>query len=391
MQHQSCKTASPPRLKGREHTRTYEVPTLENTPLNPHRCNLVLHLILKKHNWRHSTKDKGVSHKTKAERARFCLWLFDFLLHHPRHFKLDPRTFSGRHVKAVTEHWQAEAKAGQMSPATIQTYFSFMKTFTGWIDKPKLMKSIDAYFDDKQLYRRSLANGADKSWRAQGIEVEAVIAEVESYDRYAAASLRLMQAFHLRFKESLMLRPHADVLTAAQARMPETGPAFYLDTHRGTKGGRKRMIPIDSPARVAAIDFARRVAVGKQDSVSDPRLDLPQALRRLRYVMERHGITRKALGVTPHGLRHQGAAEDYEAMTGERPPVAGEKAVNPAIDHLARQAIAASLGHGRTQITNAYLGGQCVRKASTPSLQPVLGQSFPADPVVHRQAYSPKK
>jgi len=326
-----------------------------------------------------------------AERARLCHWLFDFLHHHPRHFKLDPRTFSGRHVRAVTEHWQAEAKAGQMSPATIQTYFSFMRTFTGWIGKPKLMKSIDAYFDDKRLYRRSLASGADKSWRAQGVEVEAVIAEVESYDKYAAASLRLMQAFCLRFKESLMLRPHIDVLTTAQARMPEIGAAFYLDTHRGTKGGRERMIPIDSPARVVAIDFARRVAVGKQDSVSDPRLDLTQALRRLRYVMERHGITRAALGVTPHGLRHQGAAEDYEAITGERPPVAGGKPVDPAIDHLARQAIATSLGHGRTQITNAYLGGQLVRKVSTSSPQPALGLSFPTDPAVHRQAYSPKR
>ncbi|MCL1825898.1 MAG: hypothetical protein FWG26_08185 [Betaproteobacteria bacterium] len=48
-------------------------------------------------------------------------------------------------MRAVTEHWQAEAKAGQMSPATIQTYFSFMKTFTGWIDKLKLMKLIDTY------------------------------------------------------------------------------------------------------------------------------------------------------------------------------------------------------------------------------------------------------
>jgi hypothetical protein len=54
----------------------------------------------------------------------------------------------------------------------------------------------------------------------------------------AAASLRLMQAFGLRFKESLMLRPHQDVLTAQQAGRPADGPARYLDTHRGTKGGR---------------------------------------------------------------------------------------------------------------------------------------------------------
>jgi len=299
-----------------------------------------------------------------AERARFCLWLFKFLRDHPRHYKLDPRTFSGRHVEVVTRHWQAEAKVGRMSPATIQTYFSFMKTFAGWIGKPKLLKPIGAYFDDPRLYQRSLASGVDKSWRTQGVDVDAVIREVEIYDVHAAASLRLMRAFYLRFKETVMLRPHVDVVTAAQAGQPESGIAFYLDSHRGTKGGRERMIPIDSPLRDAAIEYARRVAVGQQDSVSDPRLNLRQALRRLRYVMERHGITRDALGVTPHGLRHQGAMDDYMVMTGQLPPVAGGQAVAPEIDHLARQTIASSLGHGRTQITDAYLGGRILGTAS---------------------------
>jgi hypothetical protein len=77
----------------------------------------------------------------------------------------------------------------------------------------------------------------DKTWRAQGVDADAVIREVEAHDRHAAASLRLMQAFGLRFKESLMLRPHQDVLTAQQAGRPADGPARYLDTHRGTKGG----------------------------------------------------------------------------------------------------------------------------------------------------------
>lgn len=304
-----------------------------------------------------------------AERVRFCFWLFDFLRDHPRRFKLDPRSFSGRHVEAVTRHWQTEVRAGRMSPATIQTYFSFMKTFAGWIGKPQLLKPIASYFDDPRLYRRSLASGIDKSWRGQGVEVEAVIREIETYDVHAAASLKLMQAFHLRFKESTMLRPHVNVLTAAQAGQPEDGAAFYLDTHRGTKGGRERLIPIDNALRAAAIDYARRVAVGVTDSVSDPRLDLKQALRRLRYVMERHGITRAALGVTPHGLRHQGAAEDYEAMTGERPPVAGGEPVDRALDYQARQRIAEHLGHGRVQITNAYCGSRRPAAARSPAQQ----------------------
>ena len=42
-----------------------------------------------------------------------------------------------------------------MTAATIQTYFSFLKTFTGWIGKPNLMKPIGCCFDDPKLYHRS--------------------------------------------------------------------------------------------------------------------------------------------------------------------------------------------------------------------------------------------
>ena len=115
-----------------------------------------------------------------------------------------------------------------------------MKTFAGWIGKPKLLKPICCYFDDPKLYRRTLASGIDKSWRAKGVDADAVIREVEAYDVHAAASLKLMHAFQLRFKESVMFRPHSDVVSAAQASKPDDSVAFYLDTHRGTKGGRER-------------------------------------------------------------------------------------------------------------------------------------------------------
>ena len=146
-----------------------------------------------------------------------------------------------------------------------------------------------------------------------------------------------MQAFQLRFKESVMFRPQTNVITAAQAGKPDSDIAFYLDTHRGTKGGRNRLFPINNAQSLAAIDYARRVTVGVHESVSDPRLTLQQAIRRLRYVMERFGITHADLGVVPHGLRHQGAADDYECTTGTPPPVAGGSAVDPALDLQARR------------------------------------------------------
>jgi integrase len=371
-------SSHPPKIAAHEdrhdRPRTYEQPALDGIPLNPKRCGYVLQLILQRHNWQHSSKPKGVSHKTMAERSRFCIWLFDFLRHHPRRFKLDPRSFSGRHVDAVTRYWQGEARVGRMSPATIQTYFSFMKTFAGWIGKPKLLKPIACYFDDPKLYQRSLVNGIDKSWRAKGVDAAAVIGEIEAYDVHAAASLRLMQAFQLRFKESVMLRPHTDVISAAQAAKPDDGVAFYLDTHRGTKGGRERLFPINNAVREEAIAYACRVALGINESVSDPRLTLQQAMRRLRYVMERFGITRAGLGVVPHGLRHQGAADDFQSITQVPPPIAGGSKVAPALDLQARKEIAARLGHGRISITSVYLGSRRVTPTETPT--PVRGSDL---------------
>jgi hypothetical protein len=75
---------------------------------------------------------------------------------------------------------------------------------------------------------------------------------------------------------------------------------------------------------------ARRAAVGIDDNVSDPRRTLAQAERRLRYVMERHGITRAGLKVVPQGLRHQDAADVYRSLTGPPLPVTGGSAAATA-------------------------------------------------------------
>lgn len=102
----------------------------------------------------------------------------------------------------------------------------------------------------------------------------------------------------------------------------------------------------------------------EQDSISDPTLSLVQAIRHLRYVMERFGVTKAMLGVTPHGLRHQYAGDEYRALTGEAPPVSGGGAVARDLDTAARLAIAGRLGHGRVEISNVYLGSRKAASAS---------------------------
>jgi integrase len=166
-----------------------------------------------------------------------------------------------------------------------------------------------------------------------------------------------------------MLRPHADVATPDQAARAGASAdeangsvVDYLDTHRGTKGGRRRYIPIDDELRRHAVDYARHVCKGPHASVSDQTLTLVQAMRRLRYVMERFGITKRDLHVVPHGLRHQFAGRGYTLNTGVLPPVAGGPVVDAALDVRARDTISQQLGHGRRQIVNAYLGRRQIDK-----------------------------
>jgi integrase len=175
-----------------------------------------------------------------------------------------------------------------------------------------------------------------------------------------------------------MLRPHRDVLTAQQAGRPPTARrttwtrtaaprvarrfdgAAAAHRHPAARGGCGAGLPRGDPDHD-----------GPDDSVSDPRRTLAQAERRLRYVMERHGITRAGLKVVPHGLRHQDAADAYRSMTGQPPPVAGGGAVDAALDAQARQVIAEHLGHGRPAIVNAYLGRPHPgAKASLPAAHP---------------------
>lgn len=183
-----------------------------------------------------------------------------------------------------------------------------------------------------------------------------MLQDVADFDERAAAQLAVMHAFGLRFKEAVMFRPHVDVVTTAQAGRGENGPAHdYVALHRGTKGGRLRHVPVIKPEQHAALDQARRVARKEDESLSDPCYSLVRAIRHLRYVMERFGITKRALGVTPHGLRHGFAAARYETEAGVPAPVQATERASAEVDAQARLIVSEELGHSRRQITSVYL------------------------------------
>jgi len=73
-----------------------------------------------------------------------------------------------------------------------------------------------------QEYQRHENAQRDKSWSAQGIASDALLAQVSAYDLRVGTSLKLMQAFALRKKESVRFRPFEHVVPFAEAGLPDS-------------------------------------------------------------------------------------------------------------------------------------------------------------------------
>ena len=324
--------------------------------------------IISAHNDRHATKPKSVSLKTQSERACSLFRCFKDL--HALGYKIrNPYCLGGRHIRALMEDWtspQPRSRHATLSPATIQSELSHLRTFATWIGKAGLVLPAEAYVADPARVTRHQAATEDQSWRGHGVDADALIEKIAAYDPWIGAQLRLGRAFGLRVKETMMLRPRL-----AECPPENTNPSAgwtgpHLEVLRGTKGGRLRLVPIDTPGKRAALDAAKALVTTDAQFLADPKRSLAQNLDHLGYVMKKFGVTKKSLGVTAHGLRHEYAGDRYEALAGVSPPVRGGTQPDSAIDERARLHVAEELGHSRTQIVSAYCGASAVMRTGGP-------------------------
>lgn len=335
----------------------------------------VLDTLIELYNAQHTALEKTVSHKTRQERADFLRRFFRDLKQKAG-FKTvpDPRNLGDRHIRAMVAVWQKE----RLAPATIQTYMSFLRGLALWLGKPGFIRTPAHYGLSPAEYQRHEYAQRDKSWTAAGIDIDALIQRVSAYDRYVGASLRLIQAMGLRRKESVMFRPHRSVVPfEATGLSPEQREAdHYVRIKEGAKGGRLRFVPLSTPERIAALEFAQAVAEGEDAHLGDPRRSLQRNLRRFDYVMGKFGITEEGLGATAHGLRHEAMIDRYMSMSGgEAPPVRGGDPLPPDVDLAARLAAAQLAGHNRVRAAGAYLGSMLAQAAA----QRAKRQSGPGD------------
>jgi site-specific recombinase XerC len=150
-------------------------------------------------------------------------------------FKLsDAKNLKGKHLVALGKYFEQQAIAGKLKPSTIQNRFSALRVYAQWIGKAGMVEATHKYVDPDLVKRSSICR-YDHSWSAQGVDVAAKLAEISQKDPRVGLQLRLELAFGLRSKEAMMLRPY----------LADKGA--YLDVSVGTKGGRPRAVPINTP------------------------------------------------------------------------------------------------------------------------------------------------
>lgn len=301
--------------------------------------------VLKEHN---ATKLDGSTASAGTQDKRADVLFASFTQLRELGYKLpDVHSFGGRHMEALVKHWEDKG----LSPSTLQNNISFLRTFAKWIGKAGLVKSSARYVSSAALVTRSSVATTDKSWTGAGVDIQAKLAEVAKLDAHVAVQLQLQMVFGLRAREAMQLRPH----------LADKGT--YLAVNLGTKGGRDRVVPIDSDAKREALAAAKALISddprGRLASTSPADRSLVQWKNHYYYVLNETGISR-ADGITSHGLRHGYANDRYNDLVGNESPVRGGD--TPALgadrqaDRAARLEIAEELGHSRESITTHYLG-----------------------------------
>lgn len=283
--------------------------------------------------------NKSLSIKTQEYRAEKLCKAFQEL--HEGGFALQtPWSLKHKHIEFLVQNWVSKQQTG----GTIENKLTYLRTIANWMGKPNLVGTLADYVDRREhgLVRSYVAT-EDKSWEGNGVDAVAKIEEIAQTCPFTAVQLKLQAAFGLRIEESFMLRP-AEAVRDSQ----------MLAVTRGTKGGRPREVPIE--AKLAVLEEAAHLSNGLTGSTVPADRTLKQWRDWYYYVLEKHGVTRKGLGITSHGLRHGYLQSLYERVAGVPAPIkrAGEKP-DRGIHEEAMQRVVEAAGHSRATKANAYL------------------------------------
>lgn len=300
--------------------------------------------LVEEHGGKAALKNKQVSSATKDARKKRLIVAFRML--RSIGYKIDnPRNLHEKHVQALMDKMVKE----EYSASMIQNAISTLRVFSVWIGKPHMIKGLEEYAPG---VKRTYAAEKDKSWEGNGVDVDAIINMVSAKDQYVGMQLRAAKAFGLRRREAIMLKPIKD---AREEGLYVVG---------GTKGGRARMIPVETNEQKALLKQLQIFAAGNQGRLVAPGQRVDQAIERYNYMLKCFGLTKSFLGVTGHGLRHQFAIDSL-ARKGFTAPVrmgSQPRQIDPMGLEQSRLQVSEELGHSRVNITNAYYGSFSTQK-----------------------------
>jgi len=272
-------------------------------------------------------ENRSGSYATRAQRLEM-LMLFAAQLHSGGYKLAGSRSLKPKHVAYLLERWQAEG----LSPGTIKNRMAALRWWGTQAGKPGLIAKDNTVYG---IPERTAFKG-NRAWQLDETRLHTID------DARMQMSLKLMQAFGLRREEALKFRP----------RLADKGDRIALQPS-WTKGGRYRDILIRTHEQRALLNEAK--ALVGDDSLIPPELSYIQHRKAFEYRTLKVGMNNL------HGLRHAYAQRRYHELNGFACPAAGGPATSDLSvierrrDQDARLIIAEELGHGRRDVTKAYL------------------------------------
>lgn len=284
---------------------------------------------------------KHISHATMADRSQFFNRMVREL--HELGYRIRAiQHFKPKHAQVLMRHWERQS----VSASTLQKRWSYLNLLCRWIGKKGMLGDVSGYVESVEHVQRSYVAVSDRSWTGQGADPGEILSRVVRKDVDVARVLCFQLAFGLRLQEASLFRPKED----------DGGTEVHVIA--GTKGGRPRMVPVETVAQRVLLDEAREmVERSGQRSLIPLRYDLRQWLNRCYTVFRSCGLKRIE-GLVSHGARHQYANDLFTQLTGLDSPVRGgtSSAAESGLVQGARLQVALRLGHARRAITNVYLG-----------------------------------
>lgn len=245
-----------------------------------------------------------------------------------------------KHFGIAVRVWEARGR----SNATLANRYSSIRRLFLWLGKDRNLPQLAKMLVDPERAKCKTSATVAKDWASLGIDFHAIAWSIEQDCPFTAMHLRLADAFGLRAKEAMWIKP----------READQGDTLVLI--RGTKGKLERRLPILTEYQRTVLDEAKAMADTQTGLVGKYGHNYPKARNHFYYICRKFGLTKAALGCTPHGLRSGYANQRHLALTGQVSAVAGGQEPPREVEVEACSKISKELGHARPQITAAYNG-----------------------------------